>query len=74
MLRDGCAWLVSDQARVIGSADPETKRPVIWTAQADLKAGQNVADENARLALEALRNVPRAFPEQVETARAADGR
>ena len=41
VLRDGWgAWLVSDQARVIGSADPETKRPVIWTTQADLKAGR----------------------------------
>jgi cell division protein FtsQ len=74
VLRDGWgAWLVSDRARVIGSADPKSKRPVIWTAQADLEAGENVADENARLALEALRHVPRGFPEQVETAQAADG-
>jgi cell division protein FtsQ len=74
VLRDGWgAWLVSNRARVIGSVDPETKRPVVWTAPIDLEAGANVGDENARLALEALRRVPRGFPERIETARADGG-
>ncbi len=75
VLRDGWgAWLVSNRARVIGSVDPETKRPVVWTAApTDLEAGANVADENARLALEALRRLPGEFPERIETARADGG-
>ena len=74
VLRDGWgAWLVSNRARVIRSVDPETRRPVVWTAPIDLEAGANVADENARLALEGLRRVPREFPERIETARADGG-
>lgn len=74
VLRDGWgAWLVSNRARVIGSVDPETKRPVVWTAPIDLEAGANVADENARLALEGLRRLPEDFPERIETARADGG-
>jgi cell division protein FtsQ len=67
-------WLVSRQGRVIRPADPETRRPVVWTApEAVFQPGELVADESVHLALAALRNLPPRFPEEIETARAADG-
>ena len=47
-------------------------RPVIWTTQADLEAGENVADENARLRWKLFAGCA-GLPREVETARAADG-
>jgi cell division protein FtsQ len=74
VVRDGRgSWLVSERGRVIRSVDPETKRPVVWIAPADLEPGELVGDENARLALEGLRRLPSTFPGRVEYARAADG-
>ena len=74
VVKDGrSAWLVSERGRVIRSADPETTRTVVWTGPTDLEPGETVGDENARLALEGLRRVPPAFPERIESARAAEG-
>ena len=74
VVKDGsAAWLVSGSGRVIRSADPETRRTVVWTAQTGLEPGAVVQDENARLALEGLRRLPTNFPERIETARAAAG-
>lgn len=74
VVKDGSgAWLVSESGRVIRSADPETKRTVVWTAQTGLQPGAIVQDENALLALESLRRLPTNFPERIETARAAAG-
>jgi cell division protein FtsQ len=74
VVKDGFgAWLVSRRGRVIRTAATEPRRAVVWTAQTGLEPGAVVGDENARLALEALRTVPAAFPERIESARAADG-
>jgi cell division protein FtsQ len=68
------SWLVSAEGRVIGPANPETTRPVVWTApDTVLQPGELVPDENVHLALEGLRDLPRGFPEDIETARASDG-
>ena len=67
-------WLVSRQGRVIRPANPETKRPVVWTApDVVFEPGELVADESVHMALTGLRNLPPSFPEEIETARAADG-
>lgn len=74
VVKDGFgAWLVSERGRVIRSAAMEPKRAVVWTAQTGLEPGAAVGDENARLALEALRHVPAGFPGRIESARAAEG-
>jgi cell division protein FtsQ len=68
------SWLVSGEGHVIRPANPETTRPVVWTApDTVLQPGALVEDDNVHLALEGLRNLPPDFPEEVETARAADG-
>lgn len=68
------SWLVSEQGHVIRPANLETTRPVVWTAPGTvLQPGALVEDDNVRLALEGLRNLPPDFPEEVETARAAEG-
>jgi cell division protein FtsQ len=68
------SWLVSEQGHVIRPANPETTRPVVWTTpDTVLQPGALVEDDDVRLALEGLRNLPPDFPEEVETARAADG-
>lgn len=69
------AWLVSERGRVIRSADSAAAaRPLVWTAsEPDLEPGATVQGENVLLALQALRLVPRGFPERIQTARAADG-
>ena len=70
------AWLVSERGRVIRSAESAAAaaRPLVWTAsEPDLEPGATVQGENVLLALQALRLVPRGFPERIQTARAADG-
>ena len=70
------AWLVSAQGRVIRAVDPERarKRPVV---QADpgssFAPGAIVQAEDVRTSLEALRRLPRSFPDRVESASATGG-
>jgi cell division protein FtsQ len=70
------AWLVSAQGRVIRAVDPERagKRPVV---QADpgstLVPGTTVETEHVRTSLEALRQLPKGFPERVESTAATPG-
>lgn len=67
-------WLISRQGRVIRPANPETRRPVVWTApDVVFEPGELVADESVHLALAGLRHLPRGFPEEIATARATDG-
>jgi len=74
VVKDGRgAWLVSERGRVIRGAGLETKRTVVWIAPTDLEPGVTVSDENARLALDALRRLTPAFPDRVESARVAEG-
>jgi cell division protein FtsQ len=68
------SWLVSEQGHVIRPANLEKTRPVVWTTPGTvLQPGALVEDDNVRLALEGLRNLPPDFPEEVEMARAAGG-
>ncbi len=70
------AWIVSERGRVIraAAASPHSRRAVVWTAsEPDLKPGAFVESENILLALRALRLLPKAFPERVQTARATGG-
>lgn len=74
VVKDGfAAWLVSRRGRVIRSASMEPKRAVVWTSQTGLEPGAAIGDENARLALEALRHVPTSFPARIDSARATEG-
>jgi cell division protein FtsQ len=74
VVKDGLgAWLVSKRGRVIRSAALETRRPVVWIPPAELEPGAIVGDENGRLALDALRQLPGGFPERIESARASEG-
>lgn len=74
VVRNGLeAWLVSRQGRVIEAADPDTKRPVVWTVpDTELGPGVVIQDESVRLALEALGQLPSAFPERVESVQVAE--
>jgi cell division protein FtsQ len=74
IVRDGLeSWLVSEQGQVIRSANPDTGRAVVWTlGDNDLEPGATVQDESVQLALAALREVPQAFPERIESARAGE--
>jgi cell division protein FtsQ len=70
------AWLVSAQGRVIRTVDPEhaRKRPVVQADPgAGLAPGAIVEAGDAGTALEALRRLPKAFPERVESASATGG-
>ena len=68
------AWLVSERGRVIRAANRGARQPLVWTAaEPDLAPGAVVESENVLLALQALRRLPRRFPERVDTARASNG-
>jgi cell division protein FtsQ len=69
------AWLVSEEGRVIraAGADAGARRPLVWTAsEPDLEPGAQVESENVLLSLQALRLLPRPFPERIQTARASN--
>lgn len=75
LVRNGLeTWLVSRQGRVIEASDPDAKRPVVWTLpDTELGPGVVIEDENVRLALDALRQLPSGFPERVASVQVADG-
>jgi cell division protein FtsQ len=70
------AWLVSAQGRVIRAVDPEhaRKRPVVVADPGSSFApGATVHAEDVRTSLDALRRLPKSFPERVASASATGG-
>lgn len=67
------AWIVSERGRVIREVEKGSspRRPQISAGeQARLSLGEIVEEDGVRLALDALRRVPDAFPMRIESARA----
>lgn len=72
--RRGEAWLVSERSRIIGRVGPGARKdlPRIRPASRDLRAGNFLANERARLAAAAAARLPDGFPERVRTIRAGN--
>jgi cell division protein FtsQ len=70
------AWLVAAEGRVIRAIDAEKARgrPVVQAeAGSSLAPGATVQSEDVRTALAALRQLPKGFPERVESASVSGG-